>query len=81
MAQIAIYDDTTNAIVAFGRVTALASAVGAGISAGSNYAEIKGSILTTVPGTLLVQFAQNAAGAAAGVHLEVGSTFRIVKSG
>lgn len=79
IAQISIYDDNLNSLVGFARVTATGSSVGAGLSSGSNYAEIKGSILTTTTGTFLVQFAQNATGASAGVHIEVGSTFRVVK--
>ena len=71
-AQISIYDDTTNSLAAFARVTALGSSVGAGISSGSNFAVIEGTIETTTAGTFLIQFAQNAAGVNAGVHHEIG---------
>jgi len=79
-AQISIYDDTTNALAAFARVTALGSAVAAGISAGSNYCVIEGGVLINAAGTFLVQFAQNVAGIGAGVHLEVDSTWEVWKA-
>ena len=43
-AQISIYDDTLNTLVSFARVTAFGSSVGAGLSSGDNYFEIKGTI-------------------------------------
>ena len=78
-AQITIYDDVLNSTVAFARVTALASAVGAGVSAGSNYAEIEGSISVNAAGTLGLSFAQNAAGVNAGVHVEVASFMTLLE--
>ena len=73
-AQISIFDDTLNTLVGFARVTALGSAVGAGLSSGVNYFEIKGCIETSTAGTLLLQAAQNAAGAGAGVTVQRGTS-------
>lgn len=79
-AQVSIYDDTLNSLVAFGRITSLGGAgIGAGLSSGSNYATIEGAIEITTAGTLLLEFAQNAAGASAGVHCEVGSSMTVTK--
>ena len=78
-AQISLYDDTLNSLAAFARVTALASAVGGGASVGDNYASIEGAIETSTPGTFLLQFAQNAAGASLGVHCQVGSSMVVRK--
>ena len=72
-AQVLIYDDTLNALAAFARLTATGTSVGGGLGIGNNYAEVKGSIRTTSSGTFVLQFAQNAAGASAGVHNEIGS--------
>lgn len=76
-AQVYIYDDTLNSLVAFARVTALDATVGAGLSAGVNEVTIEGSILTTTAGTFLLRFAQNDAGAGLGVHIQPGSTLVI----
>ena len=73
-AQIYIYDDTLNTLVAFARVTALGSSVGAGLSSGDNFFEIRGSIETSTTGTFLLQSAQNAAGASAGVTVQRASS-------
>jgi len=79
-AQVSIYDDTLNSLVAFARITALGGAgIGAGISAGSSYVLIEGAIEITTAGTLLLQFAQNALGAGLGVHCEVGSSMTVTK--
>ena len=78
-AQIEIYDDTLNTIVGFARVTAIDTAVGAGLSSGSNYAAIRATIETTTAGTFALSFAQNAAGASAGVHHEIGCSLQVVK--
>jgi len=78
-AQIEIYDDTLNTIVGFARVTAIDTAVGAGLSSGSNYAAIRATIETTTAGTFAISFAQNAAGASAGVHHEIGCSLQVVK--
>lgn len=78
-AQISIYDDTTNSLAAFARITSLGSSVGAGISSGANFAVIDGTIETSTAGTFIVQFAQNAAGVAAGVHHEIGCSLSMVK--
>ena len=73
-AQAIIFDDTLNSIVGFARITAIDTAVGAAESSGSNYARVEGTIETTTAGTFALSFAQNAAGANAGVHMEVGSS-------
>ena len=78
-AQVYIYDDALNTLAGFGRTTTLGTAVGAGLSSGSNYCLIEGGIQTTAAGTFLVQFAQNATGANAGVHLEVDSNMIVWK--
>jgi hypothetical protein len=79
-AQVSIYDDTLNSLVAFGRITALGGAgIGAGVSSGSNFTKIEGAIEITTAGTFLLQFAQNATGASAGVHCEVGSSMVVTK--
>lgn len=57
-AKVVIYDDTTNTLVE-GRVTALNSAVGSGLSAGDNHADIDGTIETSTAGTFLLSWAQN----------------------
>lgn len=80
-AQISIWDDTLNSLVGFARVTALASSVGAGLSSGSNYFEIAGTIESSTAGTLLLQHAQNAAGAGAGVTVQRGSCMVVTKIG
>lgn len=72
-AEVSIYDDTLNSLAAFARVTALGSAVGAGISSGSNYALIEGTIKTSTAGTFFLRWAQNAVGAGAGVTVQAGS--------
>lgn len=61
-AQITLYDDTTDLIAASGRVTALASAVGAAWSVGNNWAVVEGSIETSTAGTLLLSWAQQVSG-------------------
>lgn len=58
-AQIEITDDTTNATAALARVTALSSAVGAGLGSGDNFTTIEGTIETSTAGTFLLQWAQN----------------------
>ena len=78
-AQILIYDDTLNALAAFARITATGTSVGGGLGIGNNYAEVKGSIRTTTSGTFVLQFAQNAVGASAGVHNEIGSTLVVTQ--
>ncbi len=78
-AQILIYDDTLNTIVGFARATTLGTGVGAGLSTGSNFAVIEGTIDVNTAGTLRLQFAQNAAGANLGVHLEVGSSYILTR--
>lgn len=79
-AQVSVYDDTLNSLVAFARITSLGGAgVGAGVSSGSNFASIEGAIEITTAGTFLLQFAQNATGASAGVHCEVGSSMVVTK--
>lgn len=77
-AQISIYDDVLNTLVAFARVTALNSSVGAGMSSGVGFAVIEGSIQVNAAGTFALTFAQNAAGINAGVHIEVGSSLEII---
>ena len=61
-AQIQIYDDTTNAIAAFGRITAFNSAVGVALSTGSNCSFIEGSIETSTAGTFALEWAQAVSG-------------------
>ena len=78
-AKIAIYDLTTPILATISLVTALDSAVGVGLSSGTNYAEILGSIETTIAGSFLIQFAQNATGASAGVTIKRGSAGKIEK--
>lgn len=68
--QVTIYDDTLNAIAGFGRVTAINTAVGAALSAGDNYATVEGTIETSTAGTFALSWAQNAAGASAGVAVQ-----------
>lgn len=80
-AQIYIYDDTLNTLAGFGQVTAIDTTVGAGLSSGVNEVVIEGSILTTTAGTFFLKFAQNAAGAALGVHIQPGSTMLLSGSG
>jgi hypothetical protein len=79
-AEIIIYDNTTAAIVALGKVTAVDSAVGAGISAGENYFTIKGSIETSTAGTLFLKYAQNAAGAGGGVFIMRGTAITAMRT-
>ena len=78
-AQVSIYDDTLNTLAAFARVEALASAVGAGLSIGDNFAVIEGTIETSTAGTFGLRFAQNATGASAGVTVEENSTLTLRK--
>lgn len=73
-AQIAIYDDTTNTLAAFARVSTLNSAIGAGLSAGDNHAIIEGTIETSAAGTFLLSWAQNAGAGAASTTVQRGST-------
>ena len=61
-AQITIYDDTTNAIAAFARVTAFNSAVGVALSSGVNHSVIEGSIETSTAGTFSLEWAQQVSG-------------------
>ena len=79
-AQVYIYDDTLNTLAGFGQTTAFDSAIGAGLSSGVNEVIIEGSILTTTAGTFLLRFAQNAAGAGAGVHIQPQSSMLISPS-
>lgn len=79
-AQITIYDDTTNAIVAFGRVTAFGSSVAAGLSSGDNVSIIEGSISTSTAGTFLLQWAQNVSGGgASATTVQAGSALVVVR--
>lgn len=73
-AQISVYDDTLNSLAAFGRVTAIDTAVGAGLSTGDNFNVIEGNVRVSAAGSWAVSFAQNATGANAGVHLQVDSS-------
>lgn len=77
--QVYIYDDTLNTLVALARITSLGGAgVGAGLSAGAGFSVIEGTIDVANGGTFLLQFAQNAAGASAGVHVEVNSSIEVL---
>src|SRR3989304_2356426 len=78
-AQVQIWDDTLNTLVACARVTALSASVGAGLSSGSNFAIIDGTIETTTGGTFLIRWAQNATGASAGVTVEEQSSLIVRK--
>lgn len=61
-AQVYIYDDTTNLLAGFARLTAFGGAgVGAGLAVGDNYAVIEGTIEVSTAGTFLLQWAQNLA--------------------
>src|SRR3989304_475443 len=78
-AQVQIWDDTLNTLVACARVTALSASVGAGLSSGSNFTIIDGTIETTTGGTFLIRWAQNATGASAGVTVEEQSSLIVRK--
>lgn len=58
-AEIQLVDDVSNTVVAMDRVTAFASSVGAGLSLGSSYCIIDGTIETSTAGTFLLSWAQN----------------------
>jgi hypothetical protein len=58
-----IYDETTDTLAALARLSTLGSAVGAGLSSGSNGAIIAGTIETSTAGTLVLQWAQQTSGA------------------
>lgn len=77
-AQVKIFADN---LFAFTRVAALNSDVGAWVGTGDSSFEIRGSIETSTAGTLLVQIAQNATGASAGVILQRCSNMTAVKVG
>lgn len=78
-AQVYIYDDTLNTLVAFARITSLGGAgIGAGLSAGAGFSVIEGTIEVADEGTFLLQFAQNATGASSGVHIEVNSSIEVL---
>lgn len=72
-AQMSIYDDVTNALVAFARVTALTSSVGAGLSLGGSLSTITGTIEVNAGGTLLLSWAQNAGAGASATTIQRGS--------
>lgn len=77
--QVFIWDDTLNTFTG-ARITSLGGAgVGAGMSSGSNFVRIEGAIEVTTPGTFYLEFAQNATGASAGVHCEVGSSMLVTR--
>jgi hypothetical protein len=78
-AQVTIYDGTLGSIVTFQRVTALASEAGGAVSIGSNYFTIRGTIETSTAGTLLLQTAQLATGAGAGVITQRGTVLEAVR--
>ena len=78
-AQIYIYDDTTNSLAAFSRVTALDSPVGAGLGAGDNYVIIEGAVEINTAGTFLLQFSQNTADAVNGITVQRGSVIELFK--
>ena len=73
-AQASIYDDTLNTLVGFARVAAIDTAVGAALSSGDNRSIVEASINTSTSGTFLISWAQNAAGASAGVHVQPDSS-------
>ena len=77
-AQITIYDDTTNAIAAFARVTAFNSAVGVVLSSGVNHSLIEGSIETSTAGTFFLEWAQQVSGANA-TTLQRGSSLVLTR--
>lgn len=77
--QISIFDDTLNTLVGFARVTAKGSSVGAGLSANDNFCEIKGAIEVSTAGTFYIEWAQNAAGAAAGVTVQRSSWMTVTE--
>jgi hypothetical protein len=62
-AQVRIYDDTTNALVGFDRITAFNSGVTAALSAGAAHAIIEGTIEVSTAGTFLLHWAQNSSDA------------------
>jgi len=62
-ADIKIADLSTNAYVAWDRVTALSSAVTSGALGGTNVAEIEGTIETSTAGTFRLEWAQDTADA------------------
>ena len=64
-AQISIWNETTNVLAAFARVTAFASVVGVATPTGVGYDTIKGTIETSTAGTFLLQWAQQVSGASA----------------
>lgn len=77
-AQIFLYDDTTNALAAFARVTAFNSAVGVALSAGDNHEMIEGTIETSTAGTFNLEWAQQVSGGN-NTTLQRGSSLIITK--
>ena len=78
-AMITIFDDVLNTMVALSRVTALGSSVGAAMSTGDGFATVDGVIECNAAGTFVVQLAQNATGANAGVIMQRNSSMEIVR--
>lgn len=78
-AQLTLFDDTTDAMAALARVTALGSSTGAGLGAGDNFATIEGTIEVNAAGTLLVRWAQNLADAVNATIVQRGSYIELVK--
>ena len=77
-AQVTIFDDSTNAIAAFARITAFNSAVGAVLSLGSNHTIIEGSLESSTAGTLSLEWAQQVSGGNA-TTLQRGSYLVVTK--
>lgn len=73
-AQCSIYDDVSNSLAAFARVTAFATGVGASLSLGSAIGIIEGSIVTTTAGTFKLSWCQNAGIGAANTTVQAGSS-------
>ncbi len=77
-AEITLFDDVTNAMVALDRVTAYGSSVGAGLSLGTAFATIEGTVEINGAGTLLVEWAQNGGAGASATTVQRGSFLQVM---
>lgn len=78
-AEITLFDDVSNTMVALDRVTALNSSVGGGLSIGTAFCTIEGTIETSTAGTLLLSWAQSSGIGLAATTVQRGSSMIVEK--
>jgi hypothetical protein len=77
-AQVSVWDDVTNSLVTFSRITAFDTDQTASLSAGSGFAVIEGTIETSAAGTFLLKWAQTVSDASA-TTIERGSSLWLTR--